>query len=802
MIGAICRKLNETSWADIYLVGNYNQIDWFAEPSETKLGNEYCTYPLKENAEKHSCISIEQSLNGEYILRLRETERYIVRIRSCSDEFPAPPYFQNEGNKNLKCDRDRDTVTFQFVNYLGKTRMIFPDSGIILPFEVVPEKISYEEDYIKLTELLAEECAELLLEYSGSTSNVFRQTESENQTLLEQFVFLRQFCYGQSLPGLFEAIKRNPDRILDREEELKPFGTGLPSGSFFRNPFRYSKGWTKIVGENNGQTIYLPQKIAVTRKYDRLDTPANRFIKYALHKFDFICTELIATLSADNNKTQTECLAEATAIHEMLEDIFADGFFDDIGELDMMPQNNQILQKREGYSQIFAAYSMIDLALQLDWKGKDAVYEGESRNVALLYEYWLFFELYNTIKSIEGCELVSTEDDPFIKTDNGITISLKEGEKSCQFFAIRKYGVRINLYYNRTFNPRDFITTKYEGSYSRPFRPDYTIAIFPDSISGRYNGEEDAVFRGVVSYIHFDAKYRITDLTSFIGKNGDAECEEEIIEEKTDSVINTYKRGDLLKMHTYNDAIRRTVGSYVLYPGSYSKNGNKTFRLYDEILPGVGAFSIKPSIKEAGEKVLKDFIVSVIESGNARDSRLNRMNYYSEMILSEPSRFNSQTVGVKQTDIRKGDLYVLGYIRGKEFSFLQENNLLKKNAEFYYYFYAIKEQNVYSHHKDLFKISFFRIYVNNPVYKGKYILEPVLCRIISSELVSRKALTEKLAEIGYITAESDHKADYYYIMKVKVIDDDFGKEELGIRDVNKLYGNDSFSPTSPKIMNY
>ena len=77
-----------------------------------------------------------------------------------------------------------------------------------------------------------------------------------------------------------------------------------------------------------------------------------------------------------------------------------------------------------------------------------------------------------------------------------------------------------------------------------------------------------------------------------------------------------------------------------------------------------------------------------------------------------------------------------------------------------------------------------------------------MCRIISSELVSRKALTEKLAEIGYITAESDHKADYYYIMKVKVIDDDFGKEELGIRDVNKLYGNDSFSPTSPKIMNY
>ena len=47
-------------------------------------------------------------------------------------------------------------------------------------------------------------------------------------------------------------------------------------------------------------------------------------------------------------------------------------------------------------------------------------------------------------------------------------------------------------------------------------------------------------------------------------------------------------------MHTYNDAIRRTIGSYVLYPGNinHADKGNKVFSLYDEILPGVGAFSI------------------------------------------------------------------------------------------------------------------------------------------------------------------------------------------------------------------
>ncbi len=60
--------------------------------------------------------------------------------------------------------------------------------------------------------------------------------------------------------------------------------------------------------------------------------------------------------------------------------------FDDIGRLEILPQNNQVLQKRRGYYEIFSAFLMVDLALQLDWKGKDSIYDGESKNVALLYE--------------------------------------------------------------------------------------------------------------------------------------------------------------------------------------------------------------------------------------------------------------------------------------------------------------------------------------------------------------------------------------------------------------------------------
>lgn len=805
MIGAICLKFNEKCRAKIYLVGTYSYIDWKNECS-TELGEKFVGYKYNKELGQPSVINVTQSLNGEYILRLVETKRYVIKIENDDGLEPELPHFQNEGNKFLKCDKDRDSVIFQFINYLGRSKIYFNKMDMTLSFEVIPDKMNYEDDYIRLTEALADACSELLLDYSGPTSNIYRQSKDSKKTLLEQFIFLRKFCYGDNLRGLIEAIKRNPDRVLDQEEELKPIGSGMPSKKFFQKPFSYSRGWVNLTEHKRKSGIYSPEMVSVTRKFDSLDTPANRFVKYALHKFDSICVDLVQSLQVEGQNMQAECIDEAKAIHNIIEDILKEDFFGEVGILGIMPQNNQILQKREGYSQIFAAYVMMDLALQLDWKGKDEVYEGESKNVALLYEYWLFFELYKIIKSIEGCKSIKTEENPFLLLEDGITILLEEGKKSCQSFEIKKYGIKINLYYNRTFSSMEFRTTKYEGSYSRPFRPDYTMAIFPLSFTkGQYNGEEEAIVAGAVSYIHFDAKYRISDLSSFIGDNKKGESDEsEFVETKIGSVVNTYKRGDLLKMHTYNDAIRRTIGSYVLYPGSYNINSkrNETFSLYDEILPGVGAFSIKPSIGVLGENELKSFIVSLIECKKANNSRLNRLKYYTEMILSEPSMFKEQ--GVKYNSESKSDMYVIGYIRAASqkdyYYFLKKNGFLHTGSEFFFYFYAIKGKDVYSHHKDIFRATHFRFYINQIHKSNTYMLEPIVCKIISNELISKSELVNSLRNMGFETDENSHYADFYYVLKVKVEIENYRRKEIKITEVNNQNGNDTFSPYSPKVM--
>ena len=293
---------------------------------------------------------------------------------------------------------------------------------------------------------------------------------------------------------------------------------------------------------------------------------------------------------------------------------------------------------------------MLDLALQLDWEGQDKVYEGQARNIALLYEYWLVFQLIDILKKL-GAEFgfdIQKEAGvkQMISFENGLVISLKEGQASLISALLKDKNIKINFYYNRTFYKKDFDGTDYQGSYSRPFRPDYTLAVFPSDCKK----EKEAIENGSVTYIHFDAKYRVTDITSLFGNEIDKEedVENELNEEKKQESINTYKRGDLLKMHTYNDAIRRTVGSYVLYPGIETQ---RPYTVYDELLPGVGAFAIRPSNIQDATSVLSDFILKIIDHQSSKVSRIAKLQDKENLIIRENSEMEKFTFNCGKSSV-------------------------------------------------------------------------------------------------------------------------------------------------------
>ncbi len=109
--------------------------------------------------------------------------------------------------------------------------------------------------------------------------------------------------------------------------------------------------------------------------------------------------------------------------------------------------------------------------------------------------------------------------------------------------------------------------------------PDYTLTFWPEDLR-----EAEAERQELLVHVHFDAKYRVEDIEGLFGAEG--------ADDAADEVEGNYERQDLLKMHAYRDAIKRSQGAYVLYP--WRANAAVKLKGFHEILPGLGAFGVAP----------------------------------------------------------------------------------------------------------------------------------------------------------------------------------------------------------------
>src|SRR5690606_13971994 len=148
------------------------------------------------------------------------------------------------------------------------------------------------------------------------------------------------------------------------------------------------------------------------------------------------------------------------------------------------------------------------------------------------------------------------------KTDNDLNLTLKQGQhialSGIYDKANRDLNVRFN--YNRSFQGRQDYPGS--GSWTTTMRPDYTLSFWPVGIS-----EAEAETQELIVHIHFDAKYKVANMAELLQKQSELDEDQELDQEKTQNRKGIYKNADLLKMHAYKDAIRRTGGAYVLYPG-------------------------------------------------------------------------------------------------------------------------------------------------------------------------------------------------------------------------------------------
>lgn len=573
-------------------------------------------------------------------IRLKETKNYCWAIdKQESDVAKVHSSLDDKRRQRWLVEHYKKAVergSFCVINHLGYASFELLDepenSLLLLKLEFVSAKIDFNTEYRQMTQDIAAFCEQLLLSASAPTSLKFSSNPTEQRKLLlESFLFLRHFLSPQKLQTLSEHIHRNPHSTLISERDWKPLAL-VKSNQHLSNPSTMLRDWRNQAGSATpAQGLYV-------RREESHDTPPNQFVKFALQHFRKITQDVLSLPKVGDTITR-----QAEELQQSIDSTLAQPFFRDITRLNHLPLNNQTLQKREGYRDFLRGWILVESASSLDWEGQRDCFEGETRDVATLYEYWLFLELHKLLSSIGGMRYLKGNplaegEQRFIQEGAGaISLHLKSGKNSLSSFTYQPINgseaLRIDLHYEKTFTQSDVATSG--QSYSRQFRPDYTLSIFP----ARFADETEAAKHGKIAHLHFDAKYRVDSINTLFGEESETQTSDqehrELTEEKQKAKVNSYKRGDLLKMHTYNDALRKTIGSYVLYPGNNEvPREEREFRKFHEIAPSVGAHIMKPGNADCSNS-LKAFIIDVLKEQQSQFTQYSYLRDINHTIVKE-----------------------------------------------------------------------------------------------------------------------------------------------------------------------
>src|SRR5690554_135115 len=536
--------------------------------------------------------------------------------------------------------------------------------------EVQSIKSGYRDDYRDMLELITEKCTDLLLQANSPVSQHFEiDYTKDSQTLYQKFAFIKSVIGTDEFSEAIHRIVTEPVTNWTQITQEKDI----------RNARRFSNTNIKEILKGSKRTKLpeshylrsygigtLPERITTIRKTDSVDTPENRFIKHALENFLKFCTDINNKAKEFGHKKMEN---ESDLLIRELEGQLHHSVFKDISRPTTLKLNSPVLQRKEGYREVLRIWLMFDLAAKLIWKGGDDIYSGGKKDIATLYEYWLFFKLLDLFQSIFEIEPKDISD--LIKeTPDGLNLQIKQGKftalRGVYDSGNRKLNIRFN--YNRSFSGKK--TYPDSGSWTTTLRPDYTLSFWPYGIT-----EKEAELQELIVHVHFDAKYKIGNLNDFLEQSKQTNLDIE----KTENRKGIYKNADLLKMHAYKDAIRRTGGAYVLYPGDKSIN-QKGFH---EIIPGLGAFPVKPSKTDSGIGELKAFILEIIEHFINRASQREKIAYRTyDVYKNEPEKEDEVNEALPETygenrDLIPDDTFILvGYYNSPEqYNWIQQKGL-------------------------------------------------------------------------------------------------------------------------------
>jgi len=498
--------------------------------------------------------------------------------------------------------------------------------------EVRSRKLSYMDEYRYMLRDLSNEAVALVLERFAPTLQRFSDDwKASARTAYERFLHIQSVLADPNFTQAVMSVVQRPHvEWLQMSELRSPHRPLRPTGLLARSLTRAGprEPW------QGGRIPMLPRLVEVSRTESTVDTVPNRFVRFVLDDLISLLSRMDDVLAASpTSGPSTRGQAEIAALEAQLRALRSLPFFNELSDLDHFPLDNQVILKRSGYREVLGAYLRVLVGLSLGWDGA-AELTGSQRDAATLYEYWAFLQLLRTLESL--CDHLPIGD-LITDTKDGLTLSLKQGTERRFSGKTTRLGrvIDVDLYYNRRFG---------RGSES------WTFGMRPDcSIQLRCNKDGKAL---TPVWLHFDAKYRLSDYGLIAELAPD---------EASDPQLDPVK-DDLLKMHVYLGAIRRSVGSYVLYPGL--PQDERRYRSYRELVPGIGAFALRPQQSGALTTHLSKFLDDVLIHIAAVATEDRRYRFW-EAIAHDPESEQIEPLGweplegVPPADTR----VVVGFVR-------------------------------------------------------------------------------------------------------------------------------------------
>lgn len=313
---------------------------------------------------------------------------------------------------------------------------------------------------------------------------------------------------AERITTTIRIIQASPHRRLTSEETLLPLHavSTIDADSLLEiagAPHRWqaaANATAPLARRLNGN---LPETVWQRISVETLDTPENRFVLGAIRQF----VQALQALKRQSwwprivrqDRHVLDALGTAMSI------FLHDPRFAEVGAFTRPPASSRVLLRKEGYRDLFALWGLFQRSRRPLFGALEAAMA--VRDVATLYEQWVFFRLIDDIARL---------------LDESPVLSLTEsGDDAVGWNASANFGAHGVLRYNAS-----------RKAYSR-------ITLRPDMLWEPTDGQAVAL----------DAKFRLQPVNDSVDK---------------------WKEDDLVKMHAYRDAldIRAAV---VLYPGDLTR---------------------------------------------------------------------------------------------------------------------------------------------------------------------------------------------------------------------------------------